>query len=206
MCGKFVSISNWKNIAGEFDLGDTNQIPVTPGDIYPGQDAACIIRMGKNNYGVNLHWGFFSRWANRKSSGSLLINARAETLSQKASFRDAFQRRRCLIAADGFYEWSKEKKQICFFLLNKKPFGLAGIYEPAIVPGAAQSSFVIITTSPNDLIAPLHDRMPVIIPADKQSLWLENGEYDIRKLTTLLNPYPASEMAMCEAGFPASHI
>ena len=206
MCGKFVLISNWKNIAGEFDLEDTNQIPVPAGDIYPGHDATCIIHRGKNYHGVNLHWGFFPRWANRKSRGNMLINARAETLSQKASFRDAFQRRRCLIVADGFYEWSKEKKQFGFFLLNKKPFGLAGIYEPAIVPGDAQSSFVIITTSPNELIAPLHDRMPVIIPADKQSLWLENGEYDIRKLTPLFNPYPASEMAMCEAGFPALHI
>ena len=199
MCGKFILISDWKNIAGEFDLQDTGQFPASAGDVYPCSDAACIIRMDSKNIAVNLHWGFSPEWAKQKSRSNLLINARAETLSRKPTFRDAFQKRRCLIAADGFYEWSKEKKQFKFSLQNKKPFGLAGIYEPAIVPGNAKSSFVIITTSPNELIAPLHDRMPVIIPADKRSLWLDNGKYDISKLKLLFDPYPALEMAMNKA-------
>jgi len=206
MCGKFVLRSDWKNIAGEFDLEDTNQIIVPAGDIYPGSDAACIIRNNRDNLGVILCWGFFPQWAKQKSRGNLVINARAETLAQKPAFRDAFQKRRCLIAADGFYEWSKEKSQFYFYLQNKKPFGLAGIYEPAIIPGNAKSSFVIITTSPNELIAPVHDRMPVIIPADKQSLWLDDSKYNINELKPLFDPYPASEMTMNLAKFSASHI
>lgn len=206
MCGKFVLINDWKNIAGEFDLDDTNEFAVPAGDIYPGSDAACIIRLNAKNHGANLHWGFSPSWAKQKTRGSLLINARAETLSEKPVFRSAFQKRRCLIIADGFYEWSKEKMQFYVHLQNKKTFGLAGIYEPAIVPGNAKSSFVIITTRPNVLIAPLHDRMPVIIPADKQSVWLDNSGYDINKLKPLFDPYPASEMVMRKAEISALHI
>jgi putative SOS response-associated peptidase YedK len=195
MCGRFVLGSSWDKIAEEFVLNEINQIHSATGDIHPGQVAACIIHTGTNNDIVNLHWGFVLQRAVQKSAIKLLINARAETVAEKPTFRDAFQKRRCLIIADGFYEWTKDKKPYYFYLQNKNLFGLAGIYDPAIASGDTESSFVIITTGPNELIGPLHDRMPVIIPVDKRSLWLDGGKFDLKQLQSLLVPYPASEMA-----------
>jgi len=206
MCGRIVLARDWKNIAAEFALADAPQFPAPAGDIYPGRVAAGIVRGRENNTGVNLRWGFSLRWSGEKCRSSLLINARAETISRKPLFRDAFQKRRCLIVADGFYEWSKEKKQLLFCLQDKKTFGLAGIYDPEISAGGPASSFVIITTRANELIAPFHDRMPVIISADEQTCWLDNSRFDVCKLTALLKPYPAEEMAMCKAGSDALHI
>ncbi|OPY86657.1 MAG: putative SOS response-associated peptidase YedK [Smithella sp. PtaU1.Bin162] len=206
MCGKFALVSDWSNIAGAFGLAATDQFFAPRGDIYPASDAACIIRRGTKNFGTVMQWGFSPVWGKQKVRKSLLINARAETLSRKPAFRDAFPKRRCLIVADGFYEWSKEKTQFYFCLRNHQPFGLAGLYEEVSMSGSAKASFVIITTVPNELIAPVHDRMPVIISEGKQSLWLDNSKYDINELVPLFNPYPASEMAIRPAEFPAKGV
>ena len=203
MCGRFVLVSSWEKIAGEFDLSETDNNFSTAGDIHPGQDSTCIIRDGTINKSVSLHWGFISPWLKQKPGSKLLINARAETLAEKLIFRDDFQKRRCLIVADGFYEWTKEKKPFYFYLKNGQPLGLAGIYEPATAEGAPKASFVIITTSPNKIIAPLHDRMPVIIPADQRCLWLDQSLYDKTQLQSLLVSYPEAEMAMRQAEFTA---
>ena len=112
----------------------------------------------------------------------------------------------CLIVVSGFYERTEGKKLFYFYLRSGRPFGLAGIYEPAITPNGPQSSFVIVTTTPNKLIAPLHDRMPAIIPHNQQSLWLDCTHYDRKNLKSLLVPYPAAEMEMREAKFTASRI
>jgi putative SOS response-associated peptidase YedK len=205
MCGRFVLISDVGKIAGEFAVSDINKTLASTGDIYPGQNCACIIKEEAKNVLANLHWGFSPRWIKQKMQDKLLINARAETLADKPTFRDAFQRRRCLIAADGFYEWSAEKKPFYLYMQNKKPFGLAGIYEPAAADDTL-ASFVIITTEPNELIAAMHKRMPVIIPAAQRSLWLDNSKYDPGKLLSLLIPYPAAEMAMRPAEFTARRI
>lgn len=205
MCGRFVLVSSWEKIAGEFDLSETDNDFSPAGDIHPGQDSACIIRDGAINKAVNLHWGFVPRWLAQKPGSKLLINARSETLAAKPIFCDAFQKRRCLIVADGFYEWTKEKKPLYFYLKNGQPLGLAGLYEPATAQGWPKLSFVIITTSPNKLIAPLHDRMPVIIPAGKRSLWLDQSFYDKDRLQSLLVSYPEEEMAMRKAEFISRH-
>jgi putative SOS response-associated peptidase YedK len=203
MCGRFVLIGDWGKIAQEFDLSETESTLSATGDIYPGQDSACIIRTETGNSVVNLHWGFVPKWATPKLKTKLLINARAETLGEKPAFSDAFQKRRCLIVAFGFYEWTEGKKPFYFYLRSGQPFGLAGIYEAAITPGGPKSSFVIITTGPNKLIASLHDRMPVIIPVDKRFLWLDYSQYDKDRLKSLLVPYPEAEMEMRQAEFTA---
>jgi putative SOS response-associated peptidase YedK len=204
MCGRFVLISNVGQIAEEFNLTDmSSSVPF--GDIHPGKTAACVIAEGKKNRLLILTWGFSPPWSKQATKSGLLINARAETLAEKPTFQGAFQKRRCLIAADGFYEWSKEKKQYYFYLQNRKPFGLAGIYEPELPATGKEASFVIITTSPNKLIAPVHNRMPVIIPHDKQSLWLDNSRYEKTELQPLMAPYPAQEMEMRPEAFATGH-
>jgi putative SOS response-associated peptidase YedK len=205
MCGRFVLISNVGQIAEEFNLTDITSSSIYSGDIHPGQKAACVISEDKKNRLLILPWGFSPPWSKQATKSGLLINARAETLAEKPTFKEAFQKKRCLIPADGFYEWSKEKKQFYFYLQNRKPFGLAGIYEPGLSLTGKEASFVIITTSPNKLIAPVHNRMPVIIPHDKQSLWLDNATFEKTELQSLMAPYPAQEMEMRPGTFITEH-
>jgi putative SOS response-associated peptidase YedK len=205
MCGRFVLLSDWENIAREFDLNRIDKNLPATGDIQPGQESICVIRNQTSNVATVLLWGFLPPPIMQKPGSKLLINARAETIDMKPMFHNDFRQRRCLIVADGFYEWTKEKKAFYFYLKSGKPFGLAGIYESAM-SGIAKKSFVIITTRPNELIAPLHDRMPVMIPADKRSLWLDNTKYDKDTLQSLFVPYPAEEMTMHPAELKTGHL
>lgn len=127
-----------------------------------------------------------------------MINARAETLTQKPSFRTAFRKRRCLIVADGFYEWQKTgtaKVPVYIHLHSKKPFGFAGVYEHWISPeGTAIGTCAIITTGPNDLMRLIHHRMPVILPKEHHALWLDPAVEDERTLLPLLQPFDAYAM------------
>ena len=199
MCGRFVLISDFTRIAGEFNLAASNIDLPAPGDINPGQDCFCLIRNEAGARGALLHWGILPPWARDKAAVRMLINARAETVAEKPTFRSAWRERRCLIVADGFYEWSKEKKPHLFYLKEKQPFGLAGIYENAPTAGGEKSSFVIITTAANEIVAPVHDRMPVIIPAAKCGEWLGQSQSAGEQLRQLLKPYPAELMEGREA-------
>jgi putative SOS response-associated peptidase YedK len=138
-------------------------------------------------------------WSKDPSIANKLINARAETVDKKPSFRDAFKKRRCLIVADGFYEWKKEGKSkvpLYFYLKSGRPFGFAGLYETWTSPGKKEiSTCAIITTDANELIKPIHDRMPVILPKDKERVWLDSDVVDASLLLSILKPYPASEMS-----------
>jgi putative SOS response-associated peptidase YedK len=126
-----------------------------------------------------------------------MANARSETVASKPSFRGAFKRRRCLVVADGFYEWQKvgTKKHPHFIRLkNDRPFGIAGLWERWDKQGEPIESCTLLTTEPNDLMKPIHDRMPVIIPAEKYSAWLDPKCDDQERLLELLRPYPDKEM------------
>jgi len=195
MCGRFVLVSNIGQISEEFNLTGFDEFTLSRGDMLPGNKCACAIAEENKNLLLNMHWGFPPRWPTKKTA-KLLINARAETLSEKPTFKESFQRRRCIIPADGFYEWSKDKKQFCFYLRNHRAFGLAGIYKENNSSDGKETSFVIITTAPNKLIEQVHDRMPVIIPAGKQSLWLDNTSFDKSQLSSLFVPYPEEKMEM----------
>jgi putative SOS response-associated peptidase YedK len=144
------------------------------------------------------HWGLIPSWST-DSKG--FINARAETLQKKASFREAFRERRCLILADGFYEWKrkgKTKQPYYFQLQDEMPFAFAGIWDQWQRGGATITSCALITTTPNELVAPIHNRMPVILQPDNYQNWL--SEPNPTKLNALLVPIPAAEMK----GFPVS--
>jgi putative SOS response-associated peptidase YedK len=130
--------------------------------------------------------------------GGGLINARAETLDKKPSFQEAFKKRRCLIVTDGFYEWKREggkKIPLYYYLKSGRPFALAGLYETWMSPDKKEiRTCAIITTGANELIAPVHDRMPVILTGENEKSWLQGNQADIPELKRALQPYPADQM------------
>jgi putative SOS response-associated peptidase YedK len=170
-------------------------------NIAPGQPIAVVANDGENRLDYYL-WGLIPSWAKDPTIGNKMINARAETLAEKPSFRNAFRRRRCLVLADGFYEWKTEERNGKSFktpmfirLADGKPFAFAGLWEPWNSPdGSRILSTTIITTNPNSFMQTIHNRMPVILPADKYGLWLDPGEPDQTELQMLLQPYPAETM------------
>jgi len=153
-------------------------------------------------------WGLIPSWAKDPEIGNRMINARAETLAEKPSFRTALRRRRCLILADGFYEWrqipdSKGKIPTYIHLKDHRPFAFAGLWELWNSPDGSQIySCTIITTQPNELMQTIHNRMPVILPKASYSRWLDPAERQPADLADLLVSYPASEMA----AYPVSRL
>ena len=126
-----------------------------------------------------------------------MTNARSETVATKPSFRRAFRSRRCLVVADGFYEWQKTvgKKQPYYIRLNNdRPFGLAGLWERWEKQGTPIESCTILTTTPNELMMPIHDRMPVIIPPDQYDLWLDPARNDEKQMSGMLRPFASTDM------------
>jgi putative SOS response-associated peptidase YedK len=146
------------------------------------------------------NWGLIPSWAKDPEIGNRMINARAETLAQKPSFRSAFQRRRCLVLADGFYEWqkspsSKSKIPMCIKLRDSSPFAFAGLWEIWHSPdGSEIRSCTIITTEPNELMKPIHNRMPVILSPQVYQDWLNPGNGKPDRLSSYLVPYPSDQM------------
>jgi putative SOS response-associated peptidase YedK len=147
-----------------------------------------------------MQWGLVPRWAKDPKIGSQMINARAETAAEKPAFRDAFRKRRCLVVADGFYEWKKTggKTKQPFYIRMKdhRPFGFAGLWER----WGELESCTILTTRPNELCASVHDRMPVILSPNDYDQWLDQQVTDAAALQPLLDPYPSDEMAADPVG------
>jgi putative SOS response-associated peptidase YedK len=145
-------------------------------------------------------WGLIPSWAKDPEIGSRLINARSETLAEKPSFRTSFKRRRCLILADGFYEWQQMpgggKQPVYIHMKSRIAFTFAGLWDIWRAPdGSEVRSCTIITTEPNELLKPIHSRMPVILPQEAYSTWLTAQDQPPEALTPLLTPYRSDEMA-----------
>jgi putative SOS response-associated peptidase YedK len=167
-------------------------------NIAPSQPVAVVPNDGKNRLDFFI-WGLVPSWAKDPQIGNRMINARAETLAEKPAFRAAFRRRRCLILADGFYEWRKVNggaKAPMYVRLNSgKPFAFAGLWEIWHSPdGSTLLSTTIITTPPNRMMADIHNRMPAILPEETYGIWLSPEEQDPKQLSELLKPYPEKEM------------
>ncbi len=145
------------------------------------------------------HWGLVPFWAKDPKIGNRLINARAETIAKKPAFRTPFKKHRCLVLADGFYEWDKKgAKRLPYrvVLKNEKPFAFAGVYDYwKDEKGKELKTFAIITTDANKLISKIHDRMPVILSKKDEKIWLD-PDLDLTKAMEMLHPYPAKEMKM----------
>jgi putative SOS response-associated peptidase YedK len=145
-----------------------------------------------------LRWGLIPSWAKDPKIGNQCINAKAETVAEKPSFRSAFKKRRCLVIATGFYEWQvqgRAKQPIWIGLRSKRPFAFAGLWEQWKPPeGEPLETCTIITTEPNDLMAPIHNRMPVILSPASYDQWLDLSFQQIEPLKALLRPYPSEEL------------
>jgi putative SOS response-associated peptidase YedK len=198
MCGRFVLITDLKNIQKNFDIKNISCEHQPSWNIVPGQSVPVVICHDGINQLVCCRWGLIPSWSRDPSIAEKLINARAETVDKKPSFKDAFKKRRCLIVADGFYEWKREGKSkmpLYFYLKSARSFGFAGLYEKWISPDKKEiNSCVIITTGANELIAPVHDRMPVILSREQERVWLDSNMVDLSGLLSVLKPYPAGEM------------
>lgn len=170
-------------------------------NIAPTQNILTVVNED-GNHARHMRWGLIQSWAKDASIGNRMINARAETVAEKPSYRSAFRRRRCLILADGFYEWQKvgpSKRPMRIVMSSGEPFAFAGLWETWKPPeGETITSCTIITTTPNELMEPIHNRMPVIIPEQAEAFWLDPDVQDAEALSELLVPYSASEMKAYE--------
>jgi len=199
MCGRFTLVADPDELRAVFPWVDIPEGLTPRYNIAPSQPVAVIPNDGKNRLDFFL-WGLIPSWAKDPTMGNRLINARAETLAEKPAFRAAYRRRRCLIPASGFFEWKQEagrKTKIPLYIRLKsgQPFALAGLWERWDAPdGSTVFSCSIITTQPNELVQDIHNRMPVILPPQAYSLWLEQAEQPLAELNELLLPFPASEM------------
>jgi putative SOS response-associated peptidase YedK len=199
MCGRFILLTDLSVLAESFGIQEIAAEYQAGVNISPGQHIAAVVHDGRKRL-VAFRWGLIPAWAGDPAIGNRMFNARAETLAEKPSFKEAFKKRRCLIPVDGFYEWQKTEKgkqPLCFSLKSGRPFGLAGLYETWVSPDEeCLHTCTIITTDANDLIRPIHDRMPVILPQEKEAAWLDSRNGNLAALSSLLKPYPADEMAI----------
>ncbi|MCU0548030.1 MAG: SOS response-associated peptidase [Leptolyngbya sp. Prado105] len=191
MCGRFTQTHSNLDLAERFDLEETPDWQPRY-NIAPTQLIFAIVAPHRFKF---LYWGLIPSWSKDPTIGSKLINARAETVSEKPSFRTAFKRRRCLIAADGYYEWKKQpdKKQPFYFrLASGDIFAFAGLWEQWDSPtGDRLETCTIITTVANELASPVHDRMPVILNQNDYDRWLDPN---FKSAQSLLHPYDAQAM------------
>ena len=197
MCGRFTLTADVSTLQESFPFVEMPQGMQPHFNIAPTQPVAVVPNDGRNRLDFFV-WGLIPSWAKDPDIGSRLINARAETLLEKPSFRTAFRRRRCLVLADGFYGWKqveRGKTPMYIRLASGKPFAFAGLWESWNAPdGSNVLSCTIITTQPNRLIEKIHNRMPVILSESAYSTWLEPGEADSKRLSALLTPFPAEEL------------
>ncbi|NCJ05533.1 hypothetical protein GS597_03220 [Synechococcales cyanobacterium C] len=201
MCGRYSLNQTSDDLSTAFQLSGVP--PLVPRyNIAPSQPVVTVIATPEQPPHVDFClWGLIPSWAKDPVIGNRLINARAETVAEKPSFRAAFKRRRCLILADGFYEWEaivgrKAKQPHYIFLKDHQPFAFAGLWEHWSDPvsGGELQTCIILTTAPNALMEPIHSRMPVILPSEDYAAWLDSNYYNPQHLQSLLRPYDAEEM------------
>jgi putative SOS response-associated peptidase YedK len=201
MCGRFVRKLLTQDLVSEFGVEEIiDELPPSY-NVAPTHDVAVITSAGHKRL-VKMRWGLIPWWATDPSIGTRMINARVETLNSKAAFKDCLATRRCLIVANGFYEWKKGGKvkiPLLIRLKSDRAFAFAGLYDIWKSPlGPPVTSCTIITTTPNELVEPIHDRMPVILSKEAETFWLDRSIEDYGGLIDVLAPYPSVEMEAYE--------
>ncbi|MFF2498683.1 SOS response-associated peptidase [Peribacillus sp. NPDC058075] len=203
MCGRFTLFTDIEEIKDRFDIqGSFDEEYQFSYNIAPSQSVLSVINDGARNRLGYLRWGLIPFWAKDEKVGYKMINARAETIAEKASFRNAYMRKRCLIIADSFYEWKKtpeRKIPMRIKLKNHAPFGMAGIWESWKSPeGISVYSCSVITTVPNELMTSIHDRMPVILKPEDEKDWLNPTNNDPAYLQQYLKSFDSEQMEAFE--------
>ena len=200
MCGRCSLIADLGQLALRFGF-DGDGLSLEPAyNIAPTQEALTVREDGEHRQAAFMRWGLIPSWAKDPSIGARMINARAETIAEKPSLHTALRRRRCLVLADGFYEWqrvpgSRAKRPMRIVMRTGEPFAFAGLWETWRDPdGQVIPSCTIITAGANELLEPIHHRMPVILPRESESLWLDASVDDPRLLEHLLGPYDSDRM------------
>ncbi len=201
MCGRFVAKSSPRQLADYFSVDELAAEDVGEShNVAPTNPVVAVAERGETRSLDSYHWGLIPFWAKDAKIGNRMINARAETVADKPAYRTAFARRRCIVPADAFYEWKKaeqgkRKQPYLIRSVDGHPLAFAGLWErwrdPAEVDGDEVRSCTIVTTSPNELMAKIHDRMPVVLPREHWDAWLDPDNDDVETLKGLLVPAPA---------------
>lgn len=198
MCGRY-ALTNPEQIYERFAIQQRLEVLTANTNIKPGQYAPIVTCDGANMLSL-MQWGLVPAWAKDPRIGAKLINARAETVADKPSFKQAFRHQRCLVPATSFYEWAhtgKAKIPFSFSLKDHALFAFAGLYSIWKAPdGATLPTFTIITTQPNNIVRTVHDRMPVVMEQRNEQLWLDPSITDPDALTDLLVPYASTDMEL----------
>ena len=206
MCGRYaIVLADDGTLQRRFSLEELLDNPAPRFNVAPTQTLPVIVRNTPDRVAM-MRWGLIPFWAKDASIGSKMINARAETVAEKPAFRRPLRSQRCLVPASGFFEWKREgdSKTPHFIHLPGEPiFAFAGLYDTWRDPeGQTVQSYTILTTEPNDLMADIHNRMPVILRREDEDDWLDPANTEPEHLLPLLRPYPASEMA----AYPVSRM
>lgn len=197
MCGRFTLSKPADRVQREFELSEIPDLAARY-NIAPTQNILAVRHTPDGNEAITLKWGLIPSWAKDAAIGAKLINARSETVTEKPSFREAFKRRRCIIPADGFYEWQRtggRKQPFYFKLKDDGLFGFAGLWERWHTPdGESLETCSILTTEANEVLMKVHERMPVILNSDSYELWLDEDVRQQELRRELLRPFPAAKM------------
>lgn len=205
MCGRYTLKTTSEVVADQFHFEELSDLKPRY-NIAPSQQVLAVRENSgsTSREGVMLKWGLLPSWAKDPSLGMKLMNARVETVAEKPSFRKAFRQRRCLVLADGFYEWQKDgkvKQPYYIRMRDERPFAFAGLWEHWIDDeGKVLETCALLTTEPNELMGPIHHRMPVILNVEGYDDWLDPNLQTVERLTPLLQSYPAEEMMAYPVG------
>jgi len=202
MCGRFTLYDDKDILENEFEVDIQPDLFKESYNIAPTQNSLIIYTQADKRVCTSMRWGLVPYWSKDTNIGYKMINARAETVDEKPSFKKPFKDKRCLVLTNGFYEWKKTdaKTKIPYFvrLKNKKPFALAGLWDKWEKEGEDLNTFTIITTDANSLMEEIHDRMPVILNRKDSFKWLDPELKDSAELKDMLVPYPSDEMEAYE--------
>lgn len=200
MCGRFTLFAPYYEIVKRFDIetafAEEDYVPSY--NVAPSHQVVAVINDGVQNRLGHLRWGLVPPWAKDDKIGYKMINARAETVATKPSFRNAFRMKRCILPADSFYEWQRKdgnKVPMRIKLKNDGLFAIAGLWEGwRGTDGSMLYTCTAITTEPNELMKPIHDRMPVILKKEDEAAWLDPANDDIHFLGNMLQPFDMEQM------------
>ena len=201
MCGRFTLTTSREVLARAFDLDDAPAL-APRFNVAPGQDVATVWQTPEGRRELRpRRWGLVPHWARDARIGWRLVNARAETAALKPAFRTALRQRRCLVPADGFYEWgargrgASDRQPYYLVLPEREPFSIAGLFERwRGEDGSLLETCVLLTVPANDRVRPVHDRMPAILRREDHARWLDPTEHDAQRVQALLAPWAGSEL------------